>query len=186
MLIDIEIDFNKVNNEIEHIEKYLKENHESEEFIDISRGIVNKLNKIKGIESFVDKIDIGIYEGCLDYYKILDYFNVNKMERFDAFNYIQRYPKDFSLWSKHKQQYGTCDNVEQILDLYEELKDETRKFTIIYHKIKPYPDEYNPKDIAFHNLDKHGEYIGEHEWNDLVYNTEIEELISYDILEILN
>lgn len=52
-----------------------------------------------------------------------------------------------------KKSYGFCDNVNQILDTYSELKDSKRKFIVVLYKVS--------KETHNFNWNEDGKYIGE-------------------------
>lgn len=179
MLVDININRNLIDEEINFMSNKLDTEPTFQREI---KNIIKKLNLINDITDLVDKIDIGIYEGYIDYYHIRDYCGL-RVDQFNCFNYMSKYPDKYHIWKHTKKQWGTCDNIEQILKKYPELKDKKRKFFIIYHKV--FREHQSP--TGGFRYEKNGKYIGAknptHEY--LYDDKHIDFVLLYHIYELI-
>ena len=91
------------------------------------------------------------------------------------------YPEFNSFKSSYGSSYGTCDNVQQILDEYPELQDPNRQFMVLLQKVVR-AEQPSQGGWRWH---KWGPYLGsfepEHEY---IYDeTGIEQVLIYRIYE---
>lgn len=135
------------------------------------RELIDKIEEIsfEELESFLNNVDVGIYETCFSGRIVQDMFNV-KLAHYYIFEY--------------KEPYGLCDNYEQILKAYPELQDPNRTFIITYSWMFR-KDEPSEGGFRYH---KNGGYIGDlnarHEY--FYDDKHIDKLMNFNIYEVMD
>lgn len=184
MLVDLQIDKKKIDESIVELEDCIEHIKKSEKNLDINCLVemIDSLKKVEDISSFIqEKIDIGIYKSST-----LDDYNLEKywFSKFDGWNSF--FPKEGEDWFSYdnpRKNYGTADNVEQILKEYPELLNSDRKFFITFYDIyrKDQPDWGG---FRYH---KSGKYIGkQNPKSEYLYDDKhIDKIIKFHIYEIL-
>ena len=182
MLVNIKLDMKLIEEKIERYTNVIKSNERTKSEIEILTNVVNKLQKVTSIENFITPINNGIYYGYWEFYSIRDYCGL-KVEQFDSFNYMEKYPENFELWNKSRKNYGTADTIEQVLNHYPELADDNEKYFIIYHDIL----RAKQSETGAFRYHKNGAYIGiqkpTHEY--LYDDIHIDKIIIYHIYKII-
>lgn len=179
MLVDINVNKELINKDIEFMTNKLNTELKFQNEI---KNIIRKLKSINSITNLVKKIDVGIYEGYIGSCDIRDYCGL-KVDEYDCFNYMKKYPKKYHIWKHTKKQWGTCDSIDQIFKHYPDLKDKKRDFFIIYHKV--IREQQSP--TGGFRYEKNGDYIGiknpTHEY--LYDDKHIDYVLLYHIYELL-
>lgn len=86
-------------------------------------------------------------------------------------------------WENYRENYGVCDNIEQILNKYPELEQEDRYFFVTLVEIRR---ENQPEKNGW-RWHKNGEYIGEQESNyEYLYDENIDSVVCFHIYERVN
>ena len=156
MLVDIEFDQSKLN--------------DSRKFY-FSKYSDMDINNIlpRTVSEFYNRLDVGIYETDLNFNFVITYFSNEQIhEQYYSFS--------------DKDNFGICDNYEQIINNYPELNVENRKFIVSMTKIRK-SDEPMSGGWRWH---KWGEYIGiQNPIREYIYDEPvIEEVYVYHIYEL--
>lgn len=183
MLVNIEVDLKAIEESVAHSRKYIEENKDKEPFMDSFIEYVDSLSSVKSASDFVEVIDTGIYKGHLDKHTLKNYFNVNGSEIEEFYSFSPRNMDESANFTNRRENYGTADNIEQVLKHYPELADEDRNFILVYNDL--IRTEMSPVD-GFRYC-KNGSYIGtQNPQNEYFYNDKhIDKIIIYHIYEIL-
>lgn len=158
------VDINFQQSLIDKCNERLKEAYSPEEYKEYS---------IKGMDSICHKIRTGVYYTGLNFDHDIKLFSNDKViGKWDS----------FSSEVDYKDNYGVCDNYEQILSTYGGLYDPERKFVVSLTEIRK--DE-QPEQCGW-RWEKWGEYIGsQNSQADYLFDEpEIECVFAYRIYEI--
>ncbi|MHA1169977.1 MAG: hypothetical protein ACTSRU_19285 [Candidatus Hodarchaeales archaeon] len=127
---------------------------------------------------------IGFYHNFSAAQSLLQH--IDEWEEWDSFSGVNRHAttaeerlKDVD-WTNYRDNYGVCDNIDQILKRYPELEQPDRYFMVTLKEIRR-EDQPDRGGWRWH---KWGEYIGdqksEHEY---LYDEEIDSVICFHIYE---
>lgn len=172
MLVDLKFDWNIIDATLNKFLQY----GESQQFVD-------RIKEGNGWEKVQDGIYLShiLNEHSLQMWGIT---NLKVVRIWNSFIYpyetllefLQNTEEDF------RQNYGVCDNVQQVLEVYPELLADTRKFIVFF---EPILKEDQPKNNGW-RWHKWGKYIGEqnpeHEY--LYDEPNINEVWLYHIVEV--
>jgi hypothetical protein len=177
------IDVNFEQRFIEECRTRMKENCSPEDF---EKYAPNSLDEI-----FI-KLDTGVYESGLNFNYNIDLFSTDKIkDQFESFTFYKRIDGkvDWDFIHKceeegkeSKNNYGVCDNYQQVLNHYPELNDPDRKFVLSVCEISK-KDQPESGGWRWH---KWGEYIGnQHPQHEYIYDEpNIDEVYVYHIYEM--
>ena len=183
MLVNIEVNMELIKKEIEGFTDYINSANEPDCIVEELTKMRNELQKVSNVSDFLNPISTGIYYGYWDSHNIKEYCGL-KIEQFDSFNSILKYPENSELWGKFRENHGTADTVEQIISHYPELQDDNDKYFIIYHDVIR-KEQYEKGGFRYH---KNGAYIGiqkpTHEY--LYDDIHIDKIIIYHIYKIID
>lgn len=183
MLVNIEVNLKAIENSVINSRKYIEENKDKDSLMDSFVEYVESLSKVKSTSDFVEVVDTGIYKGYLDKHALKEYFDIdgNKIEEYYSFS--PRNMDEVNNFDNIRENYGTADNIEQVLKHYPELIDEERKFIVVYNDLirAEMPPFYGFR------YGKNGSYIGnQNPQSEYFYDDKhIDKIIIYHIYEIL-
>jgi len=177
------VDINFKQSLIDEYRKKIEEHCTPEKFEEIKNHIPKNLNDI------FHRIDTGIYYTGLNFNHRIKLLSTNKIkDKFESFTFMKRVNGEVD-WEyirkcikegkEHKDNYGVCDNYQQVLDRYPELNDVNRKFVLSLCKI-------SKKENSGWRWHKWGKYIGvqNSQCEYIDDESEIEEVYVYHIYEM--
>ena len=182
MLVDINFKQSLIN----EYRKKIKEHCTPERFKEIKNHIPRNLDDI------FHKVDTGIYYSGLNFDHRIEMLSNDKIkDKFDSFTFMKRINGEVN-WDyirkcmaegkKHKDNYGVCDDYQQVLEHYPELNNEKKKFVLSLCKISK---NEQPESGGW-RWHKWGEYIdNQNSHCEYIYDEpEIEEVYIYHIYEM--
>ena len=179
MLVDINFRQSLIN----EYRKKIEEHCIPERFEEIKNSIPRNLDDI------FHKINTGIYYSGLNFdHRIKMLSNDKIKDKYESFTFMKRINgkvdwnyirKCINEGKEHKDNYGVCDNYQQVLNHYPELNDPNRKFILSLCKISKKEDD----GWRWH---KWGKYIGiqKSQCEYIGDEPEIEEVYVYHIYEM--
>lgn len=194
MLIDLKLDKKKVEDWNHRIDECTIEypnhnfefmrvtNDDSSYFHRIDRGIYSlqgrDIKQLCDVKSVKEYNSFQFDWGC--YYK--KYPNLDEMNLDEKIKLYNERTKEIEKFGKQRNNYGLCDNVDQILKEYPELLGNDRCFIVSVFKVCR-EDQSPDGGFRFHN---HGEYIGNHDlcYEYLYDQKDVDYVVTFHIYEI--